>query len=705
MQISAHCTPLQYSFIMMATVQNCLITSFFKSPPKEETAISEKPASAKCSPPLVSTPAPQETKGNTEATEPQISPGNTNKGISNDKHQEAAQSELVSFDGNDSDHDGGSSSDEGDFVKKPLVVNLTGLLSPAVMHRNFVPMATNEAKRQRKINEMCACLKDKGKRGSTQDVKVPVEMTSSVEDLLQMHKSGPKESNVGTGMDCIADDPNMEQTVSSESIQECAKSPQHVSTSLKQSVLSWDGRSSQLVLGMPMEQPSLEMEEEGKDTRNVEQNVSEEKMDIELEKTDVCGSNSEVCGSSLGGVCMADEREGERKRSKRSHKSCKDTQADCESDGDETPARSGSVAFEERTRESENLDDSFEDFIELRRQRNKRRKRNHCSTQLGEREPCIDSSEEEIKRPRRSAAVSAAKRILAALPQKIEKPSQNTCDDDDSNSPPEPKIANAVNIDSDCENKTGNVECVYESKSPVLPASKSPMVAATADTAAMVESTVDDSVIFVSTSPQKPSHVSPQKGVSRGGLSAEWAEIFKRSSNQTNEVIELVTTEDEGSPKPSRRLQGLVSTRSPKRYCSPSHSPRRCSSPRRNTSHNSPARQNSRKLTLSPLKQSHTSRRQLSFSTPITTSCDSAPFADLVHVQQRDPEEQLWNSEASQSIASLCRPFISLSEAPLIRQPLLNPSEASLERCDGLGLMTSVPQGTRRPSPPQVRNW
>ena len=409
---------------------------------------------------------------------------------------------------------------------------------------------------------------------------------------------------------------------------------------------------------------------------------------------------------------MADGREGERKRSKRSHKSCEnllDTQADCESDGDAIPARSEPVAFKERTRESENLDDSFEDFIELRRQRNKRRRRNHCSTQLGERELCIDSSEEEIKRPRRSAAVSAAKRILAALPQKIEKPSRNTpessCDDDDSNSTPKPKIANAVNIDPDCENKAGNVECVYESKSPVVAASKSPMVAATADTAAVVESTVDDSVICVSTSPQKPSHVSPQKGVSRGGLSAEWAEIFKRSSNQTNEVIELVTTEDEGSPKPSRRLQGLVSTRSPKRYRSPSHSPRRCSSPRRNTSHNSPARQNSRKLTLSPLKQSHTSRRQLSFSTPITTSCDSAPFADLVHVQQRDPEEQLWNSEASQSIASLCRPFISLSEAPLIRQPLLNPSEASLERCDGLGLMMSVPQATRRPSPPQVRNW
>ena len=40
--------------------------------------------------------------------------------------------------------------------------------------------------------------------------------------------------------DCIADDPSMEQSVSSEiadSIQECAQSPQHVSTSLKQSFL------------------------------------------------------------------------------------------------------------------------------------------------------------------------------------------------------------------------------------------------------------------------------------------------------------------------------------------------------------------------------------------------------------------------------------------------------------------------------------
>ena len=700
---------------MMATAQNCLITSFFKSPPKEETATSEKPASAKCSSPLVSTPTLQEVKENTEATKSQISPGNTNKGISSDKHQEAVQSELIFLDGNDSDHDDGGTSNEGGFVKKPLVVNLTGLLSPEAVHRNFVPMATNEAKRQRKISEMCACLKNKGKKGSTQDVKVPIEMTSSVEDSLQMHSSEPKESNIGASMDCIADDPNMEQTVLSkitDSIQECAKSPQHVSTSLKQSVLSWNGRSSQLVLGTPMEHPSLEGEEEGKDTRNVERRVSEEKMDIDLEKADVCGSSSEVCGSSLGGVCMADGREGGRKRSKRSHKSCEnslDTQADSESDGDETPARSDPVVFKESMRESENLDDSFEDFIEVRRQRNKRR-RNHCSSQLGEGEPCVDSSGEEIKRPRRSAAVSAAKRILAALPQKIKKQSHNTLesgcgDDDGSNSTPKPKTANAVNMDSDCENETGTVECVYESKSPVVAATESPVVAATADTAAMMESTVDDGIIFVSTSPQKPSHVSPQKGVSKGGLSAEWAEIFKRSSSQTNEVIELVTTEDEGSPKPSRRLQGLVSTRSPKRYRSPSHSPRRCSSPRRNAPYNSPARQNSRKLTLSPLKQSHTSRRELSFSTPITTSCDSAPFADLVHVQQRDPKEQLWNSEAPQSIASLCRPFVGLLEAPLVRQPLLNPSEASLESRGGLGLMTSVLQGTRRLSPPQVRNW
>ena len=688
---------------MMATVQNCLITSFFKSPPKEEAATSEKPSSAKCLSPPVSTPTPQETKENTEATKSQISPGNISKEFSSDKHQEAIQSDLISLDGNDSDHDNGGTSDEGSFVKKPLVVNLTGLLSPEVMHRNFVPTATNEAKRQRKISEMCAC------KGSTQDIQVLAEMTSSVENSLQTHKSGPKESNISTSMDCIADDPNMEQTVSSEitdSIQECAKSPQHVSMSLKQSVLSWDGRSSQLVLGTPVGHPSLEMEEDGKDT------VSEEKMDIELEKTDLCGSNSEVCGSSLGGVCMADGREGGRKRSKRAHKICEnslDTQADCESYRDELPARSDPVGFEENTRESEKLDDSFEDFIEVRRQRNKRRRRNHCSTQLGEREPCIDSSEEETKRPRRSAAVSAAKRILAALPQKIKKPSQNTpessCGDDASNSTPKPKTANAMNMDSDCGNKTGNVECVYESKSPVVAACESLVVAASADTAAVVESTVDDSVIFVSNSPQKPSHVSPQKGVSKGGLSAEWAEIFKRSSNQTNEVIELVTTEDEGSPKPSRRLQGLVSTRSPKRYRSPSHSPRRCSSPRRSAPHRSPARQNSRKFTLSPLKQSHTSRRQLSFSTPITTSCDSAPFADLVHVQQRDPKEQLWKLEAPQSIQSLCRPIISLSEAPLVRQPLLNSSEVPLERRGGLGLMMSVPQGTRRPSQPQVRNW
>ena len=686
---------------MMATVQNCLITSFFKSPPKEEAVISEKPASAKCSSPPVSTATPPERKGDTETTESQISPGNTSKSISSNKCQEAVQSDLISLDDYDSDHDDGSTSDEGDFVKKPLVINLTGLLSPEIMHKNFVPVATNEDTKQRKISEMCACLTGKGQKSSTQDVKVPAEMTSSVEHSLQMHKSGPKEPNIGTSMDCMADDCNRKQTVSSEitdSIQECAKCPQQVSTSLKQSVLSWDGRSSQLVLGMPVGHASLELEEEGESGRKEERKVSSEAVD-KLGKTAVCGSNREVGGSSCeDGVRVADGREGGRKRKYEIRENSLDALVDC--DGGEAPTKSDSVAFEESTKEGENLDDSFEDFIEARRQRSKRRRRNHCTSQLDETEPWIDSSEEEIKRPRRSAAVSAAKKILATVPQKTKKPSQNTpesgSDDAFLNSTSKPKTANAVNMDSDCENKTGNVECVYESESSV--------VAASADTAAQVKSTVDNSVIFVSTSPQKSSHVSPQKGINKGRLSAEWAEIFKRTSNRTNEVIELVTTEDEGSPKPSRRLQGLASTRSPKKYRSPSRSPRRCSSPRRSAPHRSPAQQNSRKPTFSPLKQSHTSRKQLSFSATITTSCDKAPFAGLVHVQQRGPEEQLWNLEASQSILSSCRPLISLSRAPLVRQPLLNLSAVTLER-PTLGLMTSAPQETRRPSLPQVQNW
>ena len=676
----------------MATVQNCLITSFFKSPPKEEAVISEKPASAKCSSPPVSTAMPPERKGDTETTESQISPGNSSKGISSDKCQEAVQSDLDDY---DSDHDDGSTSDDGDFVRKPLVINLTGLLSPEIIHKNFVSMATNEDKKQKKISEMYAHLTDKGQKGSTQDVKVPAEMTSSVEDALQMLKSGPKESNIDTSMGCMTDDSNIERTMSSEitdGIQECAKCPQQVSTSLKQSVLSWDGRSSQLVLGMPVGHASLEFEEEGESGRKEERNVSLETVD-KLGKTAVCGSNS-----CEGGTRVADGREGGRKRKYEMREDSLDALVDC--DGGEAPAKSDLVTFEESTREGGKLDDSFEDFIEARRQRSKRRRRNHRTTQLGETEPCIDSSEEEIKRPRRSAAVSAAKRILATMPQKTKKPSQNTpesgSDDAFLNSTSKPKAAIAVNMDSHCENKTGNVECVYESESSV--------VAASADTAAQVDSTVDDRVIFVSTSPQKPSHVSPQKGVNKGGLSAEWAEIFKRTSNRTNEVIELVTTEDEGSPKPSRGLQGLVSTRSPKKYRSSSRSPRRCSSPRRSAPHWSPAQQNSRKLTSSPLKQSHTSRKQLSFSTPITTSCDNAPFAGLVHVQQRDPEEQLWNLEASQSVLSLCRPLISPSRAPLVRQPLLDLSAVTLER-PTLGLMTSAPQETRWPSPPQVQNW
>jgi len=174
---------------MMATSQSCLITSFFKSPPKDEL-INKKPTSTKCS-----SQEALENEQHASVAKPPVTP-------SKPSNQEDPQLDLNSRGGGDSDHDD-SASDEESFVRKPLVVNLAGLLSPEIVNTVVV----GEGKRQRKISEMCESFKE---GGLVNEMGTPTEMKSVVKDPLKMPESGNTKSNASTRMDCVA-------TINSES--------------------------------------------------------------------------------------------------------------------------------------------------------------------------------------------------------------------------------------------------------------------------------------------------------------------------------------------------------------------------------------------------------------------------------------------------------------------------------------------------------
>ncbi len=165
-------------------------------------------------------------------------------------------------------------------------------------------------------------------------------------------------------------------------------------------------------------------------------------------------------------------------------------------------------------------------------------------------------------------------------------------------------------------------------------------------------------------------------------LSSEWAKIFgktvdscKKTLGGSAEVIELCSTatEDETalelSPKRQRKKHRKRNlSHSPlRKYRSRSSSPRSASRPgspgsRSPLRHPSPLRISSprRKASLqqSPLKASLSSKRQLPFAqhewrkTASRQHCDSAPFAGLVHVQQRGKDE-IWDLPTPNSVQVL----------------------------------------------------
>ena len=643
---------------MMATSQSCLITSFFKSPPKDEL-INKKPTSTKCS-----SQEAMENEQHASPAKPPVTP-------SNPSNQEDPQSDLNSLGGGDSDR-GDSASDEESFVRKPLVVNLAGLLSPEIVNTVVV----GEGKRQRKISEMCESFKE---GGLANKMGTPTEMKSIVKDPLKMPECGSMESNASATTRMLS----------------------VVSTYLKQSVLSWGSRSAQPVFGTAVGLPAVE--------EQVEEGMRDAEPEMKMERGgDGLMNGSEMCDPE--GEVVGDGRERRRKRRRaREHDACENSPGglvggDRRRKIDPVVGGNGEEGGEQMVVGGEELDDSFEDFIRsVRRKRKKKRRRRKKSnsnlTSLGETDSCIslvDFNEEElivvIKRPRRSAAASAAEKILS-VQHKVEKVSEDTQEKEDDNASltePKSKTADVAIVDSECQNELRNVESVHRNE-PSVP-----------EGTAIEESVIDDSVIIVSmtsspsSSPQKLSQFSPQRETSssnsHGSLSSEWAKIFKQTKG-----VEKGASKDEssiGSPQSSRRMRGPASTQSPKRYRCPSHSPRRCSSPRNSSPYRSPTFKNYGKHNLSPLKQSHISRRQLSFSASSTGTCDSAPFEGLVHVQQRNPGEQFWNLTA-------------LRPVPAMHTPSTSHLETALGSGGSLGLVepACIPQLTVKLPLPQVSSW
>ena len=655
---------------MMATSQSCLITSFFKSPPKDEGT--EKTLTlTKSSPPQE---AAMKNELLTSQTKDPDSPCNL------DSDQEDAQSDLNSLGGGDSYH-GDSASDEEGFVRKPLVVNLAGLLSPGIVHT-----VVGDGKRQRK---MCKSLKG-GKSGPVNEIGTAVEM-----------KIVSSNAGARPRVECVA---TKKLESSCPEITEEFPKPEP-DASLKQSVLSWDSRTGGQ-FGKAVGLSPVEQQVE-KGVRGVEPKSLETRAIVEPRGGDGPVNGSEMC--DVEGEVIADG--GQRRRRKKGYKREREV---CENSPgclvgsdksrklnlDPVVGENGEEGGEQMDVGGRGLDDSFEDFIKsVRKKRKKKHERKKKSTrrltQLGEADNCMDFSKEELivvtKRPRRSAALGVAERILTVqhMVENVSENAQEKDGDDASRTEPKREAADVVITDSDCGNELQNVECVHRNELNLT------------ERNVEEERVLDDSVIIVSLtsptkSPQKLSqictHEEPSSNKGRGGLSSEWAKIFKQSK-----VDDKGTSKDEcltRSPKSSRRMRGPASTRSPKKYRSPSHSPRRCGSPRRNSLCRSPNLKNSGKQNFSPLKQSHISRRQLSFSASSTAIYDSAPLEGLVHVQQRHPSEQFWNLADSQPVRAAHTPQTSCSETA--------PGSG-----DSLGLVEVEPpcMSQVKPPLPQVSSW
>ena len=444
---------------MMTSAQSCLITSFFKSPPKDEES---RDTCTKTSD--VGVAGPDVTQA-----------GHSDSVQSGQRFVEDCRSDL-SDDGLSS----GSEEEEEKCGGKPLVVNLCGLLSPAMMNG---PKAVQLALRQSDNNKIIGSTKRTGTESESDRHKLqPDDRTDvSAEQNVKSNGLNAEQENClrNEGEDYVIDS-SQESSDALVGKATCIPSDAHPgsaanksSSQMKQCVLSWNSRSGTLDLSVPAEPPRLPLDlsvpaepprlpldlsvpaepprlpnlEELKEGGESCEERGEESVGVSEEGAGEIDAAADVEGRE---VSSASRRKRKRRRDSKGktdlEAGSKQGSDGCEGGerlqgepetlvclprqrtaGEETPGDDVVAGSEEGGLGG---DDSFEDFVESMKRRRSRQKRKHSKCE-GPEEGVVDANATSCqhptnrssadssrdgepktdKRPRRSAAVSASARI------------------------------------------------------------------------------------------------------------------------------------------------------------------------------------------------------------------------------------------------------------------------------------------------------
>ena len=686
--------------VMMTSAQSCLITSFFKSPPncKESCQVStEKP-------------------NLDEATRfAHGDPIQSDRGLAEDCDS-------------DSSNDGSSSgSDEEESERKPLVVNLCGLLSPEVMNgtsgrRKMVGLAQKRSANHRigsnHHGEEEVQPKGRTATGGASNLNAGQESSIRSKDkVCSMELSQESSNAIVDKTTCVPSDAHLTSTATKSSSQ------------MKQCIFSWNSKSGKLDLSVPIEPPKASNTEElGSSQEDAVSRREREEERVEMAEE---GAGEDDIAAELEGSAVLSTSKQRRRRKRKSSGSDGREDGECLQGEPRVllcllkQKATDEVLPEDVVAGSEEgglgVDDSFEDFVESIKQKRGRQKRKHsrCKTTEEPEEEDVDdprtvpsqqptkcSSTDSTsdgepkpgKRPRRSAAVSASARISSrrrsrrsSVGEKRSSTSTSTVDLQQTSAEPGPRNVtqhSCVTLNSDVNH---DLESVFQDRdvnlTPVCVTLDSdhenePQELGLEDK----ECEADNSVIFVSStppttstikhsSPLKPSEPIASATAASVGLSAAWAKIFSRpNKSQSSEAVSTAKEKTVGSPVRGVKKRRTPSN-SPRRHGSrsPSRSPRKGHSPRRGSPLRVRSPRKSSLLHSSPLREArcpHPASRQLAFSGSGGGSrmVDSAPFEGVVHVQQIDPSCELWKLDAPKSlpvVRSLCRETIH----PEVRMP------------------------------------
>lgn len=654
--------------------QACMITSFFKSPPKDEDTEPE------CS----------------DQSDQAVAAGQGDIACSETAVPSSGPDQLDSSSSQDSDSDDCPGRPQG----KSLVVNLCGLLSPEVMETSRPLRRLSLKKRNRELRKekqhsftdypqvlpngsgaapppSNSVLRDAASYttgcGSCQGTPythttgLSNQFTNGTKSVCSQRRDSPDLRPLTGGVMSALTSTDSQSVVSKR--KETTTCPVTMTTdtpvSLRQSTLTWNCQSGLHVVRPPTDLPSIQQHEDKQQLNGGKQQHEDKQQQQckQREKETSAVAEQECVGkvASQKNNSFEDFEEGRRVHPRKLRLSKKTSKNEEKMEEVSPPPASctsgGGMAHEEpiakRPRRAAALD-AQRKSLQLPRRRSRRLKSSPSPVGEEERE---GRGEEEERQPRaksdslEQASPSAAKETDSSQQLKREQPveAENKSDhlpDQLCGVNPNPGL---LAVDSDDSNaEVENSVIILSSKPPTVSPVK--------------RSSLPPSSKAASSLPPSSSAV----------LSAEWANIFRKPVKQTSaEVVEVssAATEDEtamdASPKPQRRKRGLG-------YSPLRHRRSRSSSPRSRPGspgshsplrHSSPLRVSSprRKATASqsPLRASTFSARHLQFGkreskkTAHLQFFDCAPFTGLIHVQQQEKDGGFWNLPTPRTVCVL----------------------------------------------------